>query len=134
MAESPKPSDHWKKCPAGELQRMTQGIRAHRRKMTVRRIYATTGLLVLVLVAVITVYEFSRRSLSLPAPLACRDVQPLLANYIGGRLDPELATRIRFHLENCEHCEAEYHRLLSSTGHTRPLPPTGAIRLTRLPP
>ncbi len=118
MAESAKQSDHWGKCPAGELERMAQGIKAGHRKKTLHRIGAAAGLVVLLVVAGITVYQFSRRPLAIPAPLACRDVQPLLANYIGGQLDPELATRIRFHLENCEHCEAEYRRLLTTTGQT----------------
>ncbi len=118
MAGNEQRSDGWVECSAGELQNLVCELRAQRhRRVSRRALGAVTGI-ALVVLAGFVVQRVSDSAPYQPDHFACHDVQPLLADFVSGNIDSDLALRIRHHLENCPHCETIYERLLALAGQT----------------
>lgn len=118
MAGNDQRSDGWVECSAGELQNLVCELRAQRHRRVSRRALGAAAGIACVVLAGFVVQRFSDSTPYQPDHIACHDVQPLLADIVSGNIDPDLAVRIRHHLENCPHCGAIYERLLARAGQT----------------
>lgn len=114
MSESSDGADPWAACPKGELDRLVRGWRTRRRRRVWIQGSAAAAALSLAWAGRVAFGPY--RSLAQPERrgIACSAVRPLLGDYVAGKLNAELAERIREHLEHCPGCRALYQRTLSS--------------------
>lgn len=121
MAEEPRNPDLWEACPPGELSGMVRRVKARRRTRTWPQV-AGASLAVLVLVAggVFVATRLSSPTQEGPAGfdfggITCREVQPILPEYLAGTLDEGRARKVRKHVAQCPHCGPMLEEMRTST-------------------
>lgn len=109
-------SGQWDSCPPGELQKLATRLRWRRRDRSVAKAVGLTGALIAFLfVGGLAVQQF-RGPLDgahLYGDVSCREVQANIQQYVAGQLDPQLADRIRIHLEQCPECGPPFRRMMA---------------------
>ncbi len=96
----------WEPCPPGELQQLAVRLRTERRRIAVRRGARFAAAATLILLAAYATFLGTRRAPNdyLHGGLYCSQVRPLLPDYAAGKLDPEMARKLKGHLDECPPC------------------------------
>jgi anti-sigma factor RsiW len=103
----------WKPCPRGTLAHLAGRHRSRRFVRAAARVAAALAAAVLIgmLGAWISGWRPGSGEFDYGG-IACREVRASIADYMTGRLTPDMAERIRVHLEQCPACQ-EFMRSMS---------------------
>jgi len=132
MNPSPRLTDDWTACPAGELQRLVRAQQTRERLRRWRQITATTAAVFLCVLGYLALATRMAPSAFEPyAGLGCQECKELFDAYHAHTLDAQLATQVRTHLDRCPKCLDAYHAQfptpsVSATQPTPPHPPRSA--------
>ena len=113
--------DDWKPCPAGSLSGLTASLKHQQRRMRVQCWGGGAAAMALLVAG----GWFWMHSHAAPptedgnvAHLSCNEVLRRLPDYVSGKTDPALSSRIQQHLDHCPPCyDAWVH--LSPAGRER---------------
>lgn len=110
MAET---QQNWDACPDGALTRLSQNLRAARRREVMRQTapWITVGA-VLVLAAAWLTWPRSGAE----GPLVCAEVMQMLPDYRANRLTGRMRKRVEVHLAGCPACRQRAERQAEPAG------------------
>ncbi|MDH3717294.1 MAG: zf-HC2 domain-containing protein [Planctomycetota bacterium] len=119
MPDEVRKSENWQGCPPGLLRGMVDARRTAQRRRQLQAALSVTA----VLVAAGLLGNWALGYLRAPSGnqfgnIACSEVQQRMPDYRAGRLDDELAARVRIHLENCPICGPRFRQAAGSVGQT----------------
>lgn len=104
MNEENENLDRWQPCQTGELQRVVQQQKSRRRN-TARLKVGGASVALFALIAVGSVI------LNQVGGMSCTEAQANMLDYISGKADEKLASRLKAHLDECPHCAKQYKRM-----------------------
>jgi hypothetical protein len=115
--------DAWQPCPSGEIGRMVGQLHTQRQRHQLKQFGG--GVAALVLVAAVVMAGRGLRTRQSPSGpihggIACSQVMPLLQAYRDDTLAPEVAERVRTHLEQCPNCGLKYRQMYAHATVARP--------------
>ena len=110
MAQPYDDNGEWVACPAGTLRMAAASLRD---PTTATRRRFLSGVATGLVVAAIGLGAASAYQVffSTAGHISCRECQTLLQRFARNDLAPELATRVRRHLNDCPPCQAAYDSL-----------------------
>lgn len=119
MPDEVQKTENWQDCPSGLLRGMVDARRTARQRRQLQAALSVTA----ILVAAGLLGNWAIGYLRAPSGrqfgnIACSEVQQRMPDYRAGRLDDELAERVRIHLENCPMCGPRFRQAAGSARQT----------------
>ena len=102
---SSQSDQQWQPCPAGEVAGLVESLRQRQRRRRFQKISVT--LCGLAVAGLIGLYAVPHPLLVEPGDgsISCSEVENLADEYVSGRLQGALRTRVEEHLGACDHCQ-----------------------------
>lgn len=108
MSGTGQHQDGWQACPTGALSQFARDDRGRRRRVLLLK---SSGAAALALLLVgVSLSAFNSRQSREPkfGGITCTEVRRHAAEYRAGRLNDDLASKIRLHLEQCSECQSRW--------------------------
>lgn len=118
--------DQWEPCQSGQLRQVVRRLKIQRRNRTVAKSGGLTVLLLVLLLGGGVLYQQSLAPCDHhEGGITCSETKSMLPDYIAGKLDHELALKVKAHLAHCPDCGPLYQKMMSAMGQPTALHHSG---------